>query len=288
LVIKKTLPKLLHGTSTVIAVLAIMLGSRTARATTWVEGATQFAPTNQYFTAVAAEFVVPSVPQECSTPVSIWSGVESSTYVLQTVLTCGLTDGVTNGGEAGWAIQNEVDQNASWPPSFGQPVSVQVSPGDLILWEVWMDNSSPQPSGCNGLTGAGCNYWVGWADLNPNNTSQLKPGMNPATLSKEFLLPESPYWAQGLILEDPTGGEYDSCTALPFQTGITAGVALYTFTWAGGLYTPLATDLTLNLPKNWFNPTLTNGQSAYTACGWTLGVGSFSSTEGEVFMDFAQ
>jgi hypothetical protein len=275
------LPKSFRVASVVVATMAGAVGSRDAQATPpqsgWVMGGTQQPDTSkyQYFTAIATTFVVPSpIPNYFRHPISIWTGLESSgpVTVVQPVL---IYDSL-NEGNPQWYMENE-----SFPGSMG--TLVPVNPGDSILAEVWLDGNNPG-SGCNPFNGSMCNYQSGWVDL----TSKDANGNALTATSGDVLMPAPVTYAQGLILEVQGTSPYGDCSYYPYSTNVTSWSQLYTFSWTS-LYTAVNTNFTLNLPgqNGWFNETTTDGSSAYTECGWGLGV-AISGTEGAVIMNFSK
>jgi hypothetical protein len=187
--------------------LAALAAGPEARAQ-WVMGSTQFAPANNFFTGLIAEFQVPSPPPSGTTTTasSIWSGISggSPSTVLQGVLGYNYTT-LTSGFVAGWSMHNEVQPGEHYGPS------IPVNTGDVILVEIYWNVNDPGPNcadmyGEGRPLGSGCNYILYWQDT-----------YTGATDTYAYALPSSVslYYAQGLIFETPQPGQAMTCNDFP-------------------------------------------------------------------------
>jgi hypothetical protein len=256
-------------------------------------GGYQSAPSGYILTEIVAEFTVPPAPTNFYDNgllggFSIWPGLSASSsaqqfdYVLQPVLRYDYEYSDSD-NPAGWWMRLEsfCNGNCGGVPTGDMDWGpwVQVNVGDTILGVVYLDDNTPG-SECNVLAGgSNCNYKIGWEDYTNPNLSGLSPDISVRL---------APTIAEGLVFEtSPQPAGYTACNNFPVGGGENAQVELFVFTWSG-LYTPLSTNLAFGDQNT--NSTdfqwqfLQNGQNAFTACSWNLGVGSFNSYVGEVTM----
>jgi hypothetical protein len=226
----------------------------------WVVGATQYS-TGPFFTSMETIFTVPPTPTSTNSNaiVFLWSGIESTNYVLQPVLQYN-QDGVSH-----WRMKNYVvstGQCSSQGGSCLEDTAQYVDVGDTIYTEVWLDGAN-MGANCSLTTGTNCNYVVSWEDATKNVRSDLRGWTQPEPL----------FWAQGMIFE-ARGISYTSCDDFPGSGYAIADADVWLTENSGSsLYAQDIMNLTADNPPttNFVYPTFDDGSSAQS-CGFFAAV----------------
>jgi hypothetical protein len=174
----------------------------------WVVGETQVA--SNVFTALTATFSVPPPPSagDGQAVTFIWPGMETqSVYLIQPVLQFNQAD------RSEWEMENYFVMGAT---TIAHDNAIAVNQGDWINTVMEIDYTDPGAN-CQ-VSGADCNYVVGWQDSTQNG-----PWHSLTTVAPE------PYtFGQAAIFE--AAGEFSGCNDFPAGSpagSVFAGINFY-------------------------------------------------------------